>query len=162
MKLPWPRSSCATSSAQTCVSGSRSRTSWSPIRRAEGGRAKYKYASHGLRFDVKRPTETVEDFQRRLGNQAAREEGGDAPQPETERRRPLVRGKSGCATPAPCTPTSGQAPAPNSPTAATSASSRSAAGGKRTAARTAPACRSATPCSSRCTPTRSRQTSTRR
>jgi hypothetical protein len=48
-----------------------------------GWQGRYRYASHGLRFDVKHPTETVEDFKRRLGNQAAREEGGDAPQQET-------------------------------------------------------------------------------
>jgi hypothetical protein len=50
---------------------------------SRGWEGRYKYASHGLRFDVKRPTETLEDFRRRLGNQAAREEGGDAPQQET-------------------------------------------------------------------------------
>ena len=50
---------------------------------SRGWQGRYKYASHGLRFDVKRPTETVEEFRRRLGNQAAREEGGDAPQQET-------------------------------------------------------------------------------
>ena len=32
---------------------------------------------------MKRPTETLEDFRKRLGNAAAREEGDDAPQPET-------------------------------------------------------------------------------
>jgi hypothetical protein len=47
-----------------------------------GWQGRYRYASHGLRFDVKRPTETLEDFRRRLGNAAAREEGDDAPQPE--------------------------------------------------------------------------------
>jgi hypothetical protein len=50
---------------------------------SRGWQGRYKYASHGLRFDVKRPTETVEEFRRRLGNQAAREEGDDTPQPET-------------------------------------------------------------------------------
>lgn len=50
---------------------------------SRGWRGRYRYASHGLRFDVKRPTETLEDFQRRLGNAAAKEEGDDAPQPET-------------------------------------------------------------------------------
>jgi hypothetical protein len=50
---------------------------------SKGWQGRYRYASHGLRFDVKRPTETQEDFQRRLGNAAAREEGEDTPQPET-------------------------------------------------------------------------------
>lgn len=38
-----------------------------------GWATKYRYASHGLRFDVKRPLESIEDFQRRV-NQRAREE----------------------------------------------------------------------------------------
>ena len=50
---------------------------------SRGWQGRYRYASHGLRFDVKRPTETLEDFQKRLGNAAAREEGDDTPQPET-------------------------------------------------------------------------------
>jgi hypothetical protein len=50
---------------------------------SKGWQGRYRYASHGLRFDVKRPTETLEDFRRRLSNAAAREEGGDAVQPET-------------------------------------------------------------------------------
>jgi hypothetical protein len=48
----------------------------------KGWQGRYRYASHGLRFDVKRPTETLEDFQQRLSNAAAREEGDDVPQPE--------------------------------------------------------------------------------
>ena len=50
---------------------------------SRGWEGRYKYASHGLRFDAKHPTETVDDFRGRLGNQAAREEGGDASQRET-------------------------------------------------------------------------------
>ena len=38
-----------------------------------GWRRRYRYASHGLRFDVKTPTETEEDFKKRL-SKAAREE----------------------------------------------------------------------------------------
>ena len=38
-----------------------------------GWATKYKYSSHGLRFDVKRPLESIEDFQRRI-NQQARDE----------------------------------------------------------------------------------------
>jgi hypothetical protein len=47
-----------------------------------GWQGRYRYASHGFRFDVKRPTETLEDFRRRLSNIAAGEEGDDAPQTE--------------------------------------------------------------------------------
>ena len=42
-----------------------------PSRR--GVRSRYRYESHGLRFDVKRPHESVDDFQRRI-NAAARDE----------------------------------------------------------------------------------------
>lgn len=38
-----------------------------------GVRSRYRYESHGLRFDMKRPTETVNEFRRRV-NLAAREE----------------------------------------------------------------------------------------
>ena len=43
---------------------------------ARGTDQPYRYESHGLRFDVKRPYETVEDFRSRI-NLAAREEEGD-------------------------------------------------------------------------------------
>lgn len=42
-----------------------------PSRR--GVRSRYRYASHGLRFDVKRPFESVDEFRRRI-NVAARDE----------------------------------------------------------------------------------------
>lgn len=45
-----------------------------------GWQGRYRYASHGLRFDVKHPTETLEDFRLRLSNMAAGEEGDDTPQ----------------------------------------------------------------------------------
>ena len=83
MSSPGLRSSCATCSSADV----RLRVTLSyfvePNPSSRGWQGRYKYASHGLRFDVKRPTETVDDFRRRLGNQAAREEGGDAPQQET-------------------------------------------------------------------------------
>ncbi len=44
-----------------------------PARRGWG--RKYSYASHGLRFDVKRPLETFDDFRARI-NQKARDEEG--------------------------------------------------------------------------------------
>jgi hypothetical protein len=79
-KLPWPQEQLR----DLFGAGVRLRVTLSyfvePNPSSRGWQGKYRYASHGLRFDVKRPTETVEDFQRRLGNQAAREEGGDAPQ----------------------------------------------------------------------------------
>jgi Subtilase family len=44
-----------------------------------GWRGRYRYASHGLRFDVKRPMERIEDFQRRLSNEAAQEGSVSSP-----------------------------------------------------------------------------------
>lgn len=44
---------------------------------ARGVRSRYRYESHGLRFDIKRPTETVDEFRRRV-NQIAREETNDS------------------------------------------------------------------------------------
>ncbi len=43
-----------------------------PSRR--GWRGRYRYASHGLRFDLRRPTESTDEFRRRV-NQLAREDG---------------------------------------------------------------------------------------
>jgi hypothetical protein len=39
-----------------------------------GWRRRHRYASHGLRFDVKRPTETNDDFRKRLNERALSEE----------------------------------------------------------------------------------------
>jgi Subtilase family len=82
-ELPWPREQLRELFGATV----RLRVTLSyfvePNPSSRGWQGRYRYASHGLRFDVKRPTETLEDFRRRLGNAAAREEGDDAPQPET-------------------------------------------------------------------------------
>ena len=160
-KLPWPQEQLR----DLFSAGVRLRVTLSyfvePNPSSRGWEGRYKYASHGLRFDVKRPTETIDDF--RVGS-ATRRRGKRAAMRRSGRLAPTTAGTwaADCATPAPCTQTSGPAPAPNSPTAATSASSRSAAGGRTTTARTGPASRSATPCSCRCTPTRWRPTSTPR
>jgi len=53
-----------------------------PARR--GWRKRYRYASHGLRFDVKGPTESLEEFRKRLNKKALEEDetkpatGGDS------------------------------------------------------------------------------------
>ncbi len=82
-ELPWPREQLRDLFGATV----RLRVTLSyfvePNPSSRGWRGRYRYASHGLRFDVKRPAETLEDFRRRLGNVAAREEGDDAPYPET-------------------------------------------------------------------------------
>lgn len=80
--LPWPREQLRDLFGATV----RLRVTLSyfvePNPSSRGWQGRYRYASHGLRFDVKRPTETLEDFQQRLGNAAAKEEGDDTPQPE--------------------------------------------------------------------------------
>ena len=82
-ELPWPREQLRDLFGATV----RLRVTLSyfvePNPSSRGWQGRYRYASHGLRFDVKRPTETLEDFQQRLSNAAAREEGDDAPQSET-------------------------------------------------------------------------------
>ena len=44
-----------------------------------GVRSRYRYESHGLRFDVKRPCETVNAFRSRINVAARDEEGGSEP-----------------------------------------------------------------------------------
>ncbi len=47
-----------------------------PSAARRGWRNRYAYASHGLRFDLQRPTESTAEFIRRVGREAAREEAG--------------------------------------------------------------------------------------
>jgi len=54
---------------------------------SRGWQGRYRYASHGLRFDVKRPTETVDEFEQRISNEAAREESGMAPRTRNTDKR---------------------------------------------------------------------------
>ena len=44
---------------------------------------KYRYASHGLRFDVKRPLENLESFQQRINQQARDEEYNRSATPDS-------------------------------------------------------------------------------
>ncbi len=46
---------------------------------SRGWQGRYRYASHGLRFDVNRPTETLDEFRLRLSNEAANEEARSTP-----------------------------------------------------------------------------------
>lgn len=48
-----------------------------------GWRRRHQYASHGLRFEVKTPTESVEEFRRRI-NQMAIDESGERPSTESD------------------------------------------------------------------------------
>ena len=45
---------------------------------SERGRSRYRYESHGLRFDVKRPSESVDEFRGRINTAARDEEKGDS------------------------------------------------------------------------------------
>jgi hypothetical protein len=47
-----------------------------PIASRRGWRRRYSYASHGLRFELKAPAETVDDFVARVNQEARDEEGG--------------------------------------------------------------------------------------
>ena len=85
-KLPWPHEALE-SLGETAVE-MRVTLSYfiepNPSRR--GVRSRYRYESHGLRFDVKRPHESVDDFRTRI-NAAARDEeegthGGPGGDPE--------------------------------------------------------------------------------
>jgi hypothetical protein len=50
-----------------------------PTASRRGWRRRYSYPSHGLRFDLKAPTETVDDFVLRVNREARQEEDGGAP-----------------------------------------------------------------------------------
>ena len=63
----------------------------SPGRR--GWTRRHRYASHGLRFDVKRPTETVEQFIRRLSE--ASEDEDETTRAATSEAQPWVVGTNG-------------------------------------------------------------------
>ena len=47
-----------------------------PSASRRGWRRRYAYASHGLRFELRRPNETTSEFVRRVNHEAAREEDG--------------------------------------------------------------------------------------
>ncbi|MFA7242972.1 MAG: S8 family peptidase [Sulfuricellaceae bacterium] len=63
----------------------------SPNRKGWG--RKYRFASHGLRFDVKNPLETVDDFKKRI-SKAAWEEDEERPQNIPETRNWVVGSKN--------------------------------------------------------------------
>ena len=64
----------------------------SPGRKGWG--KKFRFASHGLRFDVKIPEETVDEFKKRV-SKAAREEDEDRPQNVPETRNWVVGSQNG-------------------------------------------------------------------
>ncbi|MEB2284046.1 MAG: hypothetical protein B6D46_02040 [Polyangiaceae bacterium UTPRO1] len=84
--LPWPRDVLAELGATPV----RLRVTLSyfvePNPGRRGWKKRHRYASHGLRFDVKRPTESLEEFHKRLNKKALEEDeakpaiGGDSPE----------------------------------------------------------------------------------
>ena len=82
-ELPWPQEELVALGAARVrmrvtlsyfVEPNPSRTGW---------RTRHRYASHGLRFEVKRPTESVADLRKRL-NQAALEESEKRPKSDSD------------------------------------------------------------------------------
>ena len=70
--LPWPRD-VLESLGETEVEMRVTLSYFIEPNPSQRGRSRYRYESHGLRFDVKRPLESTEDFQSRV-NAAARDE----------------------------------------------------------------------------------------
>ena len=73
--LPWPTEALQALSEQTQVEMKVTLSYFIEPSPGERGWAnKYRYASHGLRFDVRRPLESLEAFQQRVNKQARDEE----------------------------------------------------------------------------------------
>lgn len=96
-RLPWPREQLHDLYEATV----RLRVTLSyfvePNPSSRGWEGRYRYASHGLRFDVKQPTESLDEFERRLSNIASQEEADSAPARvrDTDRRWYIgVRGRN--------------------------------------------------------------------
>lgn len=94
-RLPWPREQLADLFDATV----RLRVTLSyfvePNPSNRGWKGRYRYASHGLRFDIKRPTETLDEFERRLSNEASQEEAGAPPRSSSSDDRWFVGGRLG-------------------------------------------------------------------
>jgi hypothetical protein len=112
--LPWPKE-ILEELGQTAV---RLRVTLSyfiePNPGRRGWKTRHRYASHGLRFDVKAPTESIAEFRKRL-NQRALDEDEKRPTTETPRGG---SSESRRATKARSTRTCGRARQPISPSAA--------------------------------------------
>jgi Subtilase family len=76
--LPWPKESLL-ELGETDVEMTVTLSYYvEPNPSSRGLRGKYSYQSHGLRFDVKRPLESPEEFRKRINRQARDEEEGTA------------------------------------------------------------------------------------
>lgn len=73
-KLPWPTDALRELEHETVELHVTLSYFIEPNPGERGWRRRYRYASHGLRFDVKTPTETEEDFKKRLSKSVREEE----------------------------------------------------------------------------------------
>lgn len=74
--LPWPVEELRELGAATVTLRVTLSYFIEPTASRRGWRRRYSYASHGLRFELKTPTETTAQFLRRVNHQAAKEEEG--------------------------------------------------------------------------------------
>ena len=140
--LPWPVEELRELGAATVTLRVTLSYFIEPTASRRGWRRRYSYASHGLRFELKTPTETTAQFLRRVNHQAAEEEEGKT-KSSSGNERWLVGPQ--VVTSARCTRTFGRAVGPTSLTRASSLSTQSAAGGRTVPVPIAPSCLSATP-----------------
>ena len=79
-RLPWPEQTLQELGAENVALRVTLSYFIEPTASRRGWRRRYAYASHGLRFELKGPTETLADFLRRVNREAqAEEEGGTTP-----------------------------------------------------------------------------------
>jgi hypothetical protein len=76
--LPWPVAELRTLGAQSVTMRVTLSYFIEPSPGSRGWTNRHRYASHGLRFDVKRPLESFDDFRKRL-NKMARDEEEETP-----------------------------------------------------------------------------------
>jgi hypothetical protein len=78
-ELPWPTEVLAELGAADVALRVTLSYFIEPTASRRGWRRRYAYPSHGLRFELKKPTETVEEFVRRVNRDAEQEEDGAVP-----------------------------------------------------------------------------------
>lgn len=81
--LPWPTDVLQQYSAELVRMRATLSYFIEPSPNRQGWTRKHRYASHGLRFDVKRPTESLDEFRNRLSSEAKEEDqdNGQAEEP---------------------------------------------------------------------------------
>lgn len=82
--LPWPIAELRSLGAQPVTMRVTLSYFIEPSPGARGWSNRHRYASHGLRFDVKRPLESFDEFRKRLNKMARDEEEGNTSTGETQ------------------------------------------------------------------------------